>query len=57
LEGELKKRQQVGDDIVRLGEWIVKVEKEIEDRVNGVVDTEDDYIEVYSFYPHLRSIV
>ena len=46
LEGELKKRQQIGDDIIRLGEWIIKVEKELADRVNGAVDTEDNYIEV-----------
>ena len=46
VEGELKKRQQLSDDVDRIGQWIEKTLKDTQDRVSGTVDLEDDFIEV-----------
>lgn len=40
------KRKQLQKDIVQIKEWIAKVEKEIEDRVNGNVEATDEYLDV-----------
>ena len=49
VEGELKKRQQLSDDVERIGQWIEKTLKDTEGRVSGTVDLEDDFIEVNIF--------
>ena len=46
VEGELKKRQQLCEDVEQIGQWIEKTTKETEDRVSGAVELEDDFIEV-----------
>ena len=42
----MKKHQQLGDDVIRIDEWVRKTSKCVLDRIDGSVDLEDDYIEV-----------
>ena len=50
VEGELKKRQHLSDDVERIGQWIEKTLKDTEGRVSGTVDLEDDFIEVNIYF-------
>ena len=52
----MKKRQQLSDDVERIGQWIEKTLKDTEGRVSGTVDLEDDFIEVNIFVLILKEI-
>ncbi|XP_057306952.1 utrophin-like isoform X3 [Hydractinia symbiolongicarpus] len=47
LEGELMKRQQLRKDLVNINDWLTKVEKDADDRINGNIDTSDEYIDAF----------
>ena len=44
------KRQQLRKDLVQITEWVVRVEQDIDDRITGKVDTDDEYTQVTSEY-------
>ena len=50
LQGELQKQKQLRDDIVRVQEWTVTAEKEIDDALNNKVEITDQLIKVRVFF-------